>query len=125
MEVRASGGSTAFRVLSFVVPGVQRIRYSNRKASIRYSKSTDTLFEMEKSQSCAGGTAGAAAQPCFPKSPTRLAVGSQTALVPPWVMLASNRGHQGFYLLFARARCSFWPVCPVARRSPRGQFSKF
>jgi hypothetical protein len=59
MEVRAPGGSTAFRVLFFVVTGVQRIRYSNRKASIRYSKSTDTPFEMEKSQSCAGGTAGA------------------------------------------------------------------
>jgi len=66
--VRASGGSTAFYLLPFVVTEAQRIK-SNTGMGFRARpgwpgpKGADTLFEIKKSKSRAGGTAGAAVHP--------------------------------------------------------------
>jgi hypothetical protein len=69
-----SDGSTAFHMLRFVVTEVRRIK-SNTGMGFRLGAGwpgptgADTLFEMEKSKSRAGGTADAAVHP-KPTDPT-------------------------------------------------------
>jgi hypothetical protein len=67
--VRASGGSTAFYLLPFVVTEVPRSKsntgmgFRRSSGSPRAAAGAGTRLEIKKSKSRAGGTAGAAVHP--------------------------------------------------------------
>ena len=67
-------------------------------------KAADTLSEIKKSKSRAGGTAGAAVHPKT-TDPTSWEV--EVVLGNPLGQAGERLGPSG--ALFARARCSFWP----------------
>jgi hypothetical protein len=87
VKVRMSSGSTAFQLVPLFCCNRSPVHIkSNTGMGFRLGcgwpgpKAADTLFELEKSQSRAGGTAGA--QPC-PQNHKPDQLGTRTALVPP------------------------------------------
>jgi hypothetical protein len=101
---------TAFYLLRFVVTeeplskGNTGMCFRARRGSPR-AGGAGTRFEIKKSKSRAGGTAGAAVR--TPKPPTRPA-GKSNCLDNPLGQAGERLGSSG--ALFVRAaRCSFWP----------------
>jgi hypothetical protein len=109
-----SGGSTAFHLLRFVVTGARRSKRNTGmgfRARPRWPgpKGAGTLVEIKKSKSRAGGTWH---RRCCraPQNHRPDQLGSRSALATPWARLVTGERLGPSGALFARARCSFWPL---------------